>query len=63
MPPKNWKAKKANRARNEFNEFAPDFKPLAKETETETADVHTEVIQIAQAVRVLVSPDIGDRDK
>ena len=62
MPPKNWKAKKANRAtavnraRNEFNEFAPGFKPLAKETETERTETAVSACgKIAQGVLALAS--------
>jgi hypothetical protein len=53
-----------NRVRNEFNEFAPGRVGTLTNCPSSRVDPACDpVVQIAQAVRVLVSQDLGDRDK
>ncbi len=73
MPPKGGsrrsraaKAIYAKRERNEFNELCPGPPTTTKKAATEAPESCIQsdpVTQIAHAVRVLVSQDIGDRDK
>jgi hypothetical protein len=73
MPPKGGsrrsraaKAVYSKRERNEFNELIPGPTTTTKKTATETTEAPEStdpVIQIVQAVRVLASQDLGDRDK